>query len=294
MFLKLLEFIGLTKNGKKLKDLCRLLGFDETDVDKILNFQIEYSTFKLPKKKNGYRIIEAPSKKLKSLQKKILEKILNKIYTYSVATAYQKNRSIVDNAKMHIKQSIIINIDLQDFFGSIPKKKIEQFFKHCGWSNKATECLTRLCVYDNHLPQGAPTSPALSNLVNFSLDYRLDKLTKKWGGIYTRYSDDLTFSFKNEITNSHKFKNIIKSILKHEGYKIQLKKRVRIRRKHQQQIITGLVVNDKVNVPRSIRRRLRAIEHHISNNLPATLTKTQLDGYKSFLAMVNNNQNSNR
>lgn len=287
MFSKLIELIGLTENGKTLAELSRLLGFGETNIDPLINFPIEYTTFQIPKKKNGLRTIEVPSKKLKSIQKKIVKKIFNKLYIYPAATAYQKRRSIVDNAKLHIKQAIIINIDLQDFFGSIHEKKIEQFFKQSGWSNKAAKYLTRLCVYNNHLPQGAPTSPALSNLVNFFLDYRLDKLTKKWGGIYSRYSDDLTFSFKNENSDLHKFRYMVKLIIKDEGYKIQFKKRVRIRRKHQQQIITGLVVNDKVNVPRSTRRRIRAIEHHLKSNLPATLTKMQLDGYKSFIKMVN-------
>jgi RNA-directed DNA polymerase len=162
------------------------------------------------------------------------------------------------------------------------------------------------------LPPGAPTSPRLSNLVNYRMDCRLAGLAKgsKKGqeayyrnprtghqvlekipadGIatYTRYADDLTFSFPGEDPNPiHRVIFFVKQIAKDEGYEVHMKKKLQIRRRHDRQQVTGLVVNDRVNLPRSVRRRLRAVEHHHRTGRPATLTPTQLAGWKALQSMI--------
>ncbi len=203
-------------------------------------------------------------------------------------------------------------MDLKDFFEATKAGRVREFFLRLGWDKEAAGILVKLCTHRGGLPPGAPTSPRLSNLVNYRMDCRLTALAKGGkkplefyyrnprtghqvlekasdGGaaIYSRYADDLTFSFPSADPRAiHRLIFFVRWIVEDEGYALHVKKKLQIRRRHDRQQVTGLVVNDRVNLPRSVRRRLRAVEHHLRTGRPATLTPSQLAGWKALQAMI--------
>ena len=252
-----------------------------------------YESYKIPKKGNrGFRTIDAPNHELKDLQRRVYHKLLKRLTIHKAATGFVPEKSIVDNALPHIKQEVVINLDLKDFFSSISSNRVYQCWRFLGWDVKAATILTNICCYKKHLPQGAPTSPALSNLCNIMLDSRLEGGIKKDKGQYTRYADDITISFPTFDNRHSSALNRAFRILESEGYELNIKKRVRIQRPHQRQSTTGLIVNKKVNLPREMRRRIRAMENHLSKGTISEKDIKRLSGYKGLLNMVNKKNNS--
>ena len=266
----------------------------------------EYNRFTIPKRRGGLRRIEAPGPRLKHLQRRVLQRLLNPLPQPPSATAFVPGRSIVDNARPHVGQGVVINLDLTDFFTSITVVQVEQVFLGLGWGGDAARILARICTANGVLPQGAPTSPALSNLVCRKLDARLSALVARFGGRYTRYADDLTLSFpafgKNKRLRPHprgsgpwrarpsgpsrSLLTRVRAILEEEGFKLQLKKRVRVQRAHQRQTATGLVVNRQVNLPRRTRRLIRAMQHRRRLGQLDAAGQSRLRGLEAFQAMV--------
>lgn len=228
----------------------------------------------------------APNYSLKTLQRSIYHKLLKRLYLHQAATAYIPGRSIFDNASPHVRQEVVINIDLKDFFGSVSSSKVYRYWRGLRWDDETSTILTNICCYKGSLPQGSPTSPALSNLCNQLLDARLEGLARTNKGQYTRYLDDLTFSFSNPYIHKRGILDKIHQILASEGYEIQEKKRIRVQRSHQRQTTTGLVVNNKVNLPKKLRKRIRAMRHHLSKGTLSEQDKQRLAGYESLLKMV--------
>src|SRR5262249_9369852 len=151
----------------------------------------------------------------------------------------------------------------------------------------AAQRLTNLCTYQGGLPQGAPTSPRLSNLLNYRLDARLTAMAARLGAHYSRYADDITLSFdQDDRTRIRSFIRFVKRAAADEGSRVPGRRKLRIRRRHQQQRVTGLVVNAGVHLPRQTRRWLRAVEHHLRTGRSATLTPEQLAGWQAFRRMV--------
>lgn len=249
--------------------------------------EYKYENFKVPKKGGrGRREINAPNHALKSLQRIVYHRLLKKLHLHQAATAYIPGRSIFNNALPHVGQEVVINIDLKDFFGSVSSDKVYRYWHFLGWDVETSIILKNICCYKGSLPQGSPTSPALSNLCNQLLDARLEGLAKRNKGQYTRYSDDLTFSFSNPYIHKRGILDQIHEILSSEGYQVQEKKRIRIQRSHQRQTTTGLVVNDKVNLPRELRKRIRAMQHHSSKGTLSEKDTKRLAGYESLLRMI--------
>lgn len=239
---------------ERLNHFCLPIIFDKKHLSQILNIgemelgcilkQLEhkhYHLFKIKKKSGGERIINAPSKKLYTIQKWILNNILNNITFSEYAMGFCKNKSIVDNAKVHLNKSCVLNVDIENFFTSIKRKSVFGLFYYHGYTNYVSYILSRLCTYNDYLPQGAPTSPIISNIICFKLDKRLSGLAKKFNANYTRYADDITFSSNVSIL---KMLPIVKMILNEEGFEINEKK-TRMLYKHQRQEVTGLIVNEK-------------------------------------------------
>jgi hypothetical protein len=228
-----------------------------------------YESFRIPKKSGrGRREINAPSHNLKILQRSVYYKLLKRLHL------------------PHVRQEIVINIDLKDFFGSVSSDRVYQCWHRLGWDVETSIILKNICCYKGSLPQGSPTSPALSNLCNELLDARLEGLARRNKGQYTRYSDDLTFSFSNPYIHKRGVLEQIHQILTSEGYEIQKKKRIRVQRSHHRQTTTGLVVNSKVNLPREMRRRIRAMRHHSSKGILSEKDTQRPAGYESLLEMV--------
>jgi hypothetical protein len=178
-------------------------------------------------------------------------------------------------------------MDLADFFPRTTEKRVRAYFRAVGWSTEAAKVLTRIGTHDGGLPQGAPTSPALSNLVNYRLDARLAGLAARFGAVYTRYADDLTFSFDSDDPKPvHALIRLTKLVAADYGYRVHHHTKLRIMRRHDRQLVTGLVVNRWVNLPRRTRRWLRAVEHHTATGRKTTLTPQQLTGWQSLRWMV--------
>lgn len=233
--------------------------------------QPHYIITKIPKKSGGTRIISIPETKLAFLQH-CLKKLMYKWYKPNDFTyGFIPSRNIVDNAKNHIKKDIIYNIDLKDFFNSISfdviiEKLIRPPYSFSYRVSKLIGELTTIPQPDGLriLPQGAPSSPIFTNIVCAHLDTRLSTFCKKHNIVYTRYADDLSFSFERELLKKWEkgnLKSIIKEIITTEGFKINQNK-TRISFKHQRHDITGLIVNQKVNITRKYLKNLRTELHN--------------------------------
>ncbi|MCM8528129.1 MAG: retron St85 family RNA-directed DNA polymerase [Lentisphaeraceae bacterium] len=250
---------------------------------------IHYRKHEIPKKTGGKRMLHVPSRSLKKVQKKILNNLLYKEKLHPCSYAYRKGKSIVDNAKVHCGKAVIIKMDIRDFFPSVKAEKVNLLFLKLGWDQEASDKLTELCTWENGLPQGAPTSPALSNIILYKLDKNLFSMAQGLGASYTRYADDLTFSLIED--DPAKVRSIIKLTqlaVEKEGFRINFKKgKINVLRNHQHQKICGVTVNSaKPTLSRKERRKLRAVKHHLENNRPATMTENQLKGWENFEKMI--------
>ncbi len=298
---------GVFERGRGPAKLAEWLGLPQPELDdwaagrppEPRGREFYYNHFTIAKRHGGERQIAAPSDALKALQRRVLHRLLNPLPMTPVATGFIPGRSIVDNAAPHVGQDVVINIDLADFFPSISAEGVRKSLLGIGWSSASSEILTQICTDEGRLPQGAPTSPALSNLVARRMDARLSRLAARCGGQYTRYADDMTFSFPTfgkapgapgGKTARRRVLSLIREIIEEEGFKIQMKKRVRIQRAHQRQTATGLVVNQRVNLPREFRRRIRAAEHRERLGKLGAEEKARLRGWQSWRAMVSRQQ----
>lgn len=231
-----------------------------------------YRTFEIPKKAGGSRQISAPATALKILQRK-LNQVLHEMYTVKPSVhGFVRKRSILSNAKAHQNSKYILNLDLKEFFPSINFGRIRGMFigKPFQLSEKAATVLAQICSAGNELPQGAPTSPMVSNMICRKMDSELQQLVKKYRCHYTRYADDITFStstrdFPEALAQFDSSRNLqvgaeLEKIIKDNGFEINPKK-VRLRTKNQRQEVTGLTVNEFPNVQRKYIRQIRAMIH---------------------------------
>ena len=270
--------------GLGVDELARRLGVDEAELRALVP---RYRQFKLKKRSGGLRIIEEPEKQLKRVQRLILRRLLGRLRSHPAAHGFERSRSIVTNALPHTHRAVVLRMDVRDFFLSTKAERIRTYFRRVGWNAEAAALLTKLCTHRGGLPQGAPTSPRLSNLVNFRLDARLSALARTQGAHYTRYADDMTFSFDSD--EHERIVTVIqttKKALREEGYRLHTERKLRVLRRHMRQTIAGLVVNERVRLPRATRRRLRAIEHRDSLSIETTLTPAQLQGWRALRHMV--------
>lgn len=253
--------------------LSLLVGYKAQYLRSISNAQhLFYRTFQISKKTGGKRTIEEPLPSLKEIQSWILDNILSKIQVSKHAKAFHKKRSIRSNAWYHQNKNLVLRIDVTDFFGSIKYKKIYKAFVSMGYNEAVATMLANLCTKDNKLPQGAPTSPALSNIVFLLADIRISGFMKIKGVRYTRYADDMTFSGDFEPGMVIKF---VKSVLKENDLKINDKK-TRVQKKHQRQTVTGITVNQEMKAPREMRRSLRQSIYYMEKyGLSSHLAKTE-------------------
>lgn len=214
-----------------------------------------YRIYKVPKSSGGTRQIEAPRRFLKVIQRWINENICLKGNLPDCVMGFAKNRSIFDNGKAHSSNRNLMVVDIKEFFPSIKFPQVEAVFGELGFNDPVTHQLAALCCLDGRLPQGAPTSPAISNLVFRSVDLQLLDLASQLGCTYTRYADDLAFSGSMKFGKEHV--SDVGKILNNSGFGLNTKK-TRIVGQGGRQIVAGLVVNEKVLPPRVTRRIWRA------------------------------------
>lgn len=268
------EFLAL----KTPRDIARLL---DVSYDRLVYHlykvpeNLKYVEFSVPKKSGDPRIISAPSTSLKILQRK-LSQVLYSVYEPKAAVhGFVPSRSILTNAKQHLHKRFILNIDLKDFFNSIHFGRVRGIFIAPPYNcpKDVATVLAKICCHSGKLPQGAPTSPIISNMVCPRMDSQLRLLAKEFKCTYTRYSDDITFSttlpnFPKEIaytnTEEDKLKILLGekliSVIQDNGFEINENK-VRLQHKTQHQEVTGLTVNQFPNVKRDYVRKISSMLH---------------------------------
>ena len=216
-----------------------------------------YKEKTIPREGKKPRLISIPDNYLKNVQRRILNNILKKTACHDAAHGFMSRRSIFTAVKAHIGKRVVLVIDIRNFFDTISSRRVCGMFKSLGFSPQEAAVLTKLCCYKDKLPQGAPTSPMIANIVCRKLDSRLAGLAGKKGFSFTRYADDLIFSGDAKLIGLTPF---IKQIIKEEGFAVAEEK-FRIMRSGSRQRVLGLNVNTKVSVPRKVRRIIRAMVH---------------------------------
>ncbi len=276
---------------KKIRACNHIRGFKEVDQLREGDIPLGYRWHKIPKRGGGTRILHSPNPILKQTQRLLVRKLFKKLKVHPAAKGFRRGESIVTHAKLHVGQAVLVRIDIRDFFPSTSGQRLHTYFRKIGWSwfaaNLLVELTTRWTRGRRRLPQGAPTSPILSNLVNYRMDARLAGLAKKSKANYSRYADDIIFSFARD--DRRFIRGVIRRIRKilwENGYRMHGKPKLKVMRRHHRQMVTGLVVNEKVQLPRKTRRWLRAVEHHVRTGRPITLTPQKLQGWRAFAKMV--------
>lgn len=226
-----------------------------------------YFEFSVPKRTTGFRVISAPRADLKAVQRK-LARLFDEIYVpRNPAHGFLRGRSIVTNAQCHVGRRHVLNVDLKSFFPSIHFRRVEGLFLSLGVPEGGAGVLTRLCTHSGSLPQGAPTSPVLSNMICFKLDRELQRLARDFDAFYTRYADDITFSRRRsklapEIAFMEHGRAMVGELLRgrieSNGFLVNSDKVWLYDNKHRQ-VVTGLVVNTKPNLDRRYIRNTRAM-----------------------------------
>jgi RNA-directed DNA polymerase len=273
-----------------------------------------YVQFMVAKKSGGERTLSAPHQKMAAAQRWIFENILQKLPAHDSAHGFVTDRSILTNATPHVGKAVVVNCDLTDFFPSITVHRVIGLFRQIGYSPAvatilallATDCPRRKVLYNGKpwhvatgprgLPQGACTSPAISNLIARRMDSRLNGIAKKLNWTYTRYADDLTFSSRDPTDKTAYLLARIRHITSDEGFLVNERK-TRILKQAARQSVTGVVVNTQTSTSRKTRRQLRAILHNAGKtNLNAQNRGRRkdfmgwLNGMIGFVAMVNPRQ----
>ncbi|MGP4120545.1 reverse transcriptase family protein [Psychrobacter aquimaris] len=290
---------------------------------------LSYSHFTIAKRNSTARQIWSPIPRLKFVQRWVLHNILNNLTTHGAAHGFVRGKSIVTNAAVHSNSELLIKLDVKDFFPSVSWRRVKGVFRHAGYPEQIATLLALLCTEsprqvvqqdgvtyyvalgDRALPQGAPTSPALTNIVCLNLDRRLTGLAEKLGLRYSRYADDLTFSVpaiddaqpksstkatastvKKQADMQHnkligQLIGSVHKILREEGFALNNDK-TRVIRKGSQQQVTGMVVNGQgvPRVSRQIKKMLRAAVHNLEagGQLRADETFNTLSGYAAWIA----------
>lgn len=267
-----------------------------------------YTSFSIPKKNGESRLIESSKGELKALQKKLSnllceyerETLKEKNITINISHAFTKNKSIRTNALIHSNKKFVFNTDIENFFNSIHFGRIVGFFeknRNFKFPKVIAVTIAQIACYKGHLPQGAPSSPIITNLICKILDFRLLKTAKKYKLDYTRYADDLTFSTnnKNLLKEESKFEEELRSVVSRSGFRLNDEK-TRLSFKSSRQEVTGLTVNDKVDVNRDFYKKTRAMAYSLYKNGKFTINGTdgtinQLEGRFSFIDFFDRKNN---
>lgn len=225
-----------------INHLNEILKLEELKLDCYHNFSI-YT-------KHKEREISAPSQNLKARQRWILDEILYKIPLHECCHGFVKNHSIKTNAQLHINHEFILCMDIHDFFPSINIEQVQNVFYHIGYTSRVAFELAKICTHDGVLPQGAPTSPYIANIIFSNIDKLIQEVIFSKNITYSRYADDLTFSSCENISF---LIPEISQLVKLHGFEINSKKTHLMEDPHRK-IVTGLLVTDKVRVPKYYKR----------------------------------------
>jgi len=265
---------------------------------------VHYTSFAIPKRSGGERLILAPKRRLKALQRKLLDLLVRQLPVSEHAHGFRVGRSVRTGAERHVGRRVLLQMDLKDFFPSVTFARVRGLLITLGYGYPVATTLAVLMteaqrqpvevegtVYFvsagwRHCVQGAPTSPGLCNSIALRLDRRLAGLARCLGFTYTRYADDFAFS-GDDTASVRVLRSIATRIIREEGFEVNPAK-TRVARRGSRQRVTGLVVNDKLGLSRKERRRLRAEIHQLrkqGQRDPRQLAR--LRGKLAYLHMVN-------
>lgn len=249
----------------------------------------EYKEYKIPKRTGGFRLIHHPAKRLKALQRWLLTHVVQWLPVHSAAKAYRLGGSIFDNASVHASSRYLLRMDLTDFFPSIKQVDIEKYIARntalfSEWSDSDIKIFCKLVSRNGALTIGAPTSPALSNVVCFEMDASLEAICTRSRVTYTRYADDLFFSTENPNVLQGIENTVMKIISDLEipsGLKINRKK-TRHSSKRGARRVTGIVIGSdgQAHIGRRYKRKIRALIHKFNTLSPST--RASLSGMISY------------
>ena len=256
-----------------------------------------YVSFTVPKRSGGVRTLSSPHRSLARCQEWILRNIIDRVPVHAAAHGFVRGRSTLSGARPHVGADVVLNVDLKDFFPTITFPRVKGVFQQLGYSPAAATILALLCTEcprrpveyageklyvatgERGLPQGACTSPALSNLVVRRMDARLQGIAQRLGWIYTRYADDMTLSTSGDAAQRLAYMMArVRHIAGDEGFALHAEK-TRVQRPNVRQSVTGIVVNERAGVPRETVRRIRAILHRARHE---GLAAQNLDGIPHF------------
>lgn len=262
----------------------------------------------IEKRSGGLRLIEMPKLRLRAIQRQILRKLLDLVPPHPAAHGFRRAHSCVTHAAQHAGQAVVIKMDLKNFFPSIPAPRIHALFAKLGYSHNVAATLARLCTHRTpssvfnasairkelpastrqqfrtpHLPQGAPTSPALANLCAWRLDLRLAALAQSMNARYTRYADDLALSGGDELVQAiDRFHVQVAAIALEEGFNVNTRK-TRVMRAGVRQQVTGVVVNRHPNIARPEYDTLKAILTNCIRHGAASQNRARHANFRAFL-----------
>ncbi len=260
---------------------------------------VHYHRYSIAKKTGGVRFISAPKPALHKAQRWVLENILDRLPVDPAAHGFVPGRSIVSNAAPHTGKPVVINLDLKEFFPSVNFRRVKGLFRKLGYSEHVAVVLALLCTEPPRvaaeldgkvwhvalgsrvLPQGACTSPAITNALCRRLDRRLSGLGKRHGYVYTRYADDLTFSGENGKAVGRLLRSV-RSIVSAESF-TEHPRKTKVMRRARRQEVTGLTVNVRPSVSRKELRQLRAILHNAAKHGLASQNRA---GHPDFAAYL--------
>ncbi|MDH6310859.1 retron-type reverse transcriptase [Dysgonomonas sp. PFB1-18] len=275
---------------------ANFLNVTPKELETILrNVRRQYTQFRIMKRSGGFRTISAPKPGLLAIQRNIYYRTLLAANVHPASTGFRRRVSIVDNANPHLGKKEILKVDIKDFFGSIDEDYVMKVFMNIGYPPNIAEIFAELCCLRMSLPQGAPTSPAISNVFAYEMDQKLTALALQYGLTYTRYADDLTFS--GDAIEPEIIIPKIEEIVYEPGLELN-KKKTRHIKEGRRKIITGISVSSgrKLTVPKAKKRELRKNVHyilskgleshkqHIGSTDPAYLKR--ILGYLSFWLSV--------
>lgn len=242
-----------------------------------------YRSFQLSKRGGGTRLISSPRIFLKVIQRFILDYLFCLLPVSEAVFSFRPGLSITQHASLHVGREFVGNADIENFFGSINRSQVYNHLCNSGFSERSAKLISALTTSDDVLPQGAPTSPAISNSLLLPLDDRMLRIAGSVDASYSRYADDITFSGDNREVIEMLLFTVRDELRRDYGFRLNREK-TRVSSKHGQQRVTGLVVNECALPPRVFRRRVRAMFHNARvRGVTSNEELNVLNGYLSYL-----------
>lgn len=300
-------------------ELAQFLGIGVDELDRFCprtewrprgEARVEHYHHRFVPKANGNRLLEIPKPRMKALQRRVLAGLLAPLPLHDACEGFVRGRSARTHAAHHTGRELVVRVDLADFFVSIARPRVRGFFATLGYPDGIARRLAALCTHavpcsvlasapgvpdaersarwvtfaEPNLPQGAPTSPTLANLLAHRLDLRLTGLAERFGFVYSRYADDLTFSGSTMPAPTRaRLLARIHAIVRDEGFAVNPAK-TRAMGAHERQRVTGIVVNQRTTVPRREREALEAVLYNCVRHGPESQNRTGVADFRAYLA----------